>query len=223
MRRDLGRSALLAALVILVCIASSEALGTCSSAHPKAPKSSLSTKSTASSLTGTRLRVSPRIPQTKEIVSKYYIDAEVFMLREMEPASQCIKSSDVNSLNLPYLQQVNTSECNCTHTPGFDFFPGTTVRRDYVKVEFTCANIGALALSLDVNIVNASHAVEHTAAMGPNATTYDYYTYVNLEGRKSGCQKWCHCEMGPPLAITLSRLHHDILMHLGGNTPLYCF
>lgn len=181
MRRHLGGATLLVALVVLVCIASSEALGTCSSAHPRAPKSSLQTKSTASSLVGTRLRVFPRIPQTKEVVTKYYVDAEVFMLREMEPASQCIKSNDPNTLGYPYIQQVDTSECNCTHTPGFDFFPGTSVRRDYVKVTFDCANFASLALTLDVNIVNASHAVEHIAAMGPNATTYDYYTYVRLK------------------------------------------
>lgn len=169
----------LIAFLALSSIASGSSLGTCSSAHPSAPTTRLHTSSTAATLTGTRLRVNPRIPDTGESIDKYYIDAEVFMLREMEPSATCIKSTDTLSLEAPFILQVNTSECNCTHTPGFDFFPDSNVRRDYVRVAFSCANFSQSFLTLDVNIVNGSYAVAHTAAMGPNATTYDYYTYAD--------------------------------------------
>lgn len=166
------------ALLALSCIPSSESAGTCSSSHPQAPKSLLATESTAASVTGTRLRVHPRIPQTGRTVEEYYIDSEVLLLRELATTGECFSSVDSNSLNYDYLQQVNTSECNCAHSRGTDHFPGTSIRRDYIRIRFDCPTFTNLSLTLDVNTVNGSYAVAHPAAQGPNATTYDYYTYV---------------------------------------------
>lgn len=190
-------SLLVLALSVVIAVIGETRAGTCDSGERNAPVSTLYTENTCATITGQKIRVNPRIPALNKIERRYYMEAEVIMLREMEYGGRCFRSSEQNSLGLPYHIQLNTSLCDCTHTPGVDIFPGTNVARRYVRVEFECRGgfsgpdgsplpfPSSFSLSLDVNSVNASIAIPHTAAAGPNVTTWDYYEYV-IQARKTG-------------------------------------
>lgn len=169
-------------LLLLQVVRLGEA-GSCEYGGAQSPKHYLSVGSTRATISGSGVQINPVTDLVSgSVLEDEYIRAEVLFLRELSldtPDGKCISSADLTSWERNSLQSLDLVSCDCSHSTGSDYFPGTDIRRDFVRVAISCAYFPTTSLVLDVNIVNGSYDVPHPTANDSSVFTYDRFRYAH--------------------------------------------